>query len=165
MPRAPLLPVTQPVTIRMKDGVYLTTTVNPDTGIHEVRCDLCGETIILTKTGHPQRAQTHRHNPKCNKTALKQGLPIVPHISGTYLAAHFRFQIYNTQFSIVRAQVENETRVSPLLRDGITAPAAANSLPTVTHRISSMSAQEAQGTGRWRDRRRMIIVESYPASD
>ena len=85
MPRAPLLPIAHPVTIRMKDGVYLTTTINPDNGIHQVECDLCRETIILTKTGHPQRAQTHRHNPKCNSTALKKGLPVVPYTSGILL--------------------------------------------------------------------------------
>ena len=45
MPRAALLPITHPVTIRMSDGIYPTTTINPD-GIHEVYLDWNAEVAV-----------------------------------------------------------------------------------------------------------------------
>ncbi|KAJ7938953.1 hypothetical protein B0H13DRAFT_1851128 [Mycena leptocephala] len=57
-PRA--IPVSEPVTLLLKDGTQVVTVVDETTKFHYVICDLCGEDISLTSSAHPYRIESHR---------------------------------------------------------------------------------------------------------
>ena len=69
----PRVPVPDPVTFELSNGIKLTTFISPQTRKHSVNCDLCGFTVHLSISASGSNLHSHRNSDVCKKIAFKLG--------------------------------------------------------------------------------------------
>ena len=69
----PKVPVPDPVTFDLGNGIKLTTFINLQNQKYSVSCDLCGFTVHLGVSASESNLYSHKNSDICKKIAFKLG--------------------------------------------------------------------------------------------